>query len=152
MRLITTLGIRKVGKRGYRFAKFECSSCGDYVDKMLKDGKNALFCSRECYTIERTNKKRGNYKVSIISNKYVYIYNPSHPYAIGTRKLYVAEHRLIMEKYIGRYLTKKEIVHHKNEDTVDNRLKNLQLMTNSDHIKLHAKLRKRKKDEKFKAN
>ena len=51
-------------------------------------------------------------------NKYVYIYNPEHPNAIGTRKLYVAEHRILMEKKIGRLLTKDEIVHHKDENTL----------------------------------
>jgi hypothetical protein len=44
-----------------------------------------------------------------------------------------------MEKYLGRYLTKDEIIHHKNGKKTDNRIQNLQLMSNrSDHIIEHV--------------
>jgi hypothetical protein len=36
-------------------------------------------------------------------------------------------HRLVMEKFLGRLLTKKETVHHRNGRRWDNRLKNLQV-------------------------
>lgn len=44
-----------------------------------------------------------------------------------------------MEKHLGRRLQKGEIVHHINEDKVDNRLENLQLLTISEHMSLHYK-------------
>jgi hypothetical protein len=149
MKMIKELNIRKVGKRGYRFGLFLCPICGNEIEKIKKDGLKAKQCNRNCYTKNRTGKKRGNYKYKIISKKYIYIYMPDHPKAIGTRKLYVAEHRLIMEKSIGRYLTEKEIVHHKNENTLDNRIDNLQLMTNSEHSRYHRLKTKRGKDGKF---
>lgn len=56
---------------------------------------------------------------------------------------YVAEHRLIYEKYLGRFLDSKEVIHHINGNREDNRLENLQLsIENSEHIKkYHNKAR-----------
>ena len=82
-------------------------------------------------------------------NKYRYLYKPEHPFAIGTKKLYVAEHRIVMESCIGRYLTEDEIVHHKDEDTLNNKIENLELMTISEHSCHHSNERKRDENGKF---
>lgn len=49
----------------------------------------------------------------------------------------IDEHRLIMEQHIGRKLSRQEVVHHINGDKRDNRLENLQIMTQDEHNKLH---------------
>ena len=70
-------------------------------------------------------------------DRYILVYSPYHPYA---NKNFVLEHRLIMEKYLGRYLTPKEIVHHINNIKDDNRIENLELTTLKEHNRLHLKL------------
>lgn len=63
------------------------------------------------------------------SNNRIFIYNPSHPYA--SKQGYVLRSRLVMEQILGRHLKPKEVVHHKNKITIDDRPENLQLFASS---------------------
>lgn len=65
-------------------------------------------------------------------NGYVMIY-------VGNNK-YVSEHRLVMERKLGRKLLPDEIVHHINETfegRSNNSVSNLQLTNRSDHLSHH---------------
>lgn len=67
--------------------------------------------------------------------KYYLIFRPDHPKA--DKKGYVREHRLVMEEHLGRYLYDSELIHHKNDNKLDNRIENLQVVTRPEHIKIH---------------
>lgn len=59
-----------------------------------------------------------------------------------------AEHRWIMEEYLGRPLLRTEIVHHKDENPLNNTIDNLQVMTHAEHMRLHKTGKKWKRRSK----
>lgn len=104
-------------------------------------------------TEEKLSKIDENSKIEIIGMKsvpkgfwrgwqikargYKSIYFPNHPSHKGTKNIYILEHRLIMEAYLGKWLKSNEFIHHINGIRDDNYLKNLRLMSNEEHSKLH---------------
>lgn len=82
------------------------------------------------------NWKGGEHKC----NGYVYVYSPYHPNKNAMGKGYVKRARLVMEQYLGRFLTRYEIVHHINHIRHDDRLENLVLRTFSRHQSEHQKI------------
>lgn len=142
--------IKKLGKMRVNNRKnleycwlFECSRCGKQVVRATGEGNRLTACSQTC---SQLGIARGAYKESIIISGYEYIYKPEHPNAL--KMGYVAKHRLVLEEKLGRYLDKSEVAHHINEDKLDNRPENIELMTFSKHSSFHAK-RKARKNGKF---
>lgn len=66
--------------------------------------------------------------------------DPASPYhAMADKDNYVAQHRLVVAESLRRCLSKAEVVHHIDGDRHNNRLENLQLISQADH-KLKTKL------------
>jgi len=118
----------------------ECPMCGE-VFFMIPSLSFKKHCSKKCFAKSKIGGKsnwRGGRHSD--SNGYILIYMPAHPFAFGKK---VFEHRLIMEKHLKRYLSRKEVVHHINGNHADNRLENLQLFPNNgEHLRLHFKEKK----------
>ena len=96
----------------------------------------------ETTIIEIIPKKKRKLRNGGIIKQDGYIYirleedDPFHPMA-DCWDDYVAEHRLVVAKSLGRLLTKDEVVHHLNEIRNDNRIENLLLTTKAGHDHEH---------------
>jgi hypothetical protein len=117
----------------------ECSHCGKEFPRAIavKKRYKKQYCSKPCsnkgnreaQSITKRGENNPAWKGGRIKdgNGYIKVKSYDHPFASKHHK-HVAEHRLVMEKHLGRYLTKNETVHHKNGIRDDNRIENLQLM------------------------
>lgn len=82
-------------------------------------------------------KKRWDSVDYIVHMGRIALYAPNHPRP-NVVKMYVFRYRLVMEKKLGRFLRPGEVVHHINGDKTDDRPENLEVMTNSEHTRLHS--------------
>ena len=121
---------------------FVCEYCGKTVQTYRSP--SALrstpprFCSLRCIGRAQVGNANPSYSGGrhVLSIGYVVVLMPDHPDA--DVRGYVLEHRLVMERHIGRRLVNGEIVHHINGLRDDNRIENLELMSShEEHLRLH---------------
>jgi len=89
-------------------------------------------------TREKNSKwKGGRYR----QGRFMFLLMPKHPCC--NIRGYYREHRFVCESILGRYLTREEVPHHIDKNTVNNKPENLYLFPNhSKHMKYHWAVRK----------
>lgn len=123
-----TLAHRKTG------AVLSCAVCNRefYAQRnQIRDVErnSATYCSRACKYegLRRREPKVGHALVTTTGYVSVYL-------GKGKRQL---EHRLVMERILGRPLQRREEVHHINGDRTDNRPDNLRILSPGEHQRFH---------------
>jgi len=137
--LIPKLGDIKRGKEigkseRHSFIRQSCVDCGfpRWV-QMLKDGTVRVLRCKSCAAKLRQNNWKGGRRGTGHGYIEIKIYPDDFFYPMAKKNGCAVEHRLVMAKSIGRCLHRWEIVHHKNGVKDDNRIENLQLVTDERH-------------------
>ena len=108
------------------------------MNRELKFREEITYTIKDCLVTTNTPTLRAGSKGWYKENGYILRKVNNHPKQ--NKKGYVLEHRLVYERYLGRFLDTKEVVHHINGNREDNRIENLQIaIENSEHIKEHHK-------------
>lgn len=117
-----------------------CEGCG--VEFVLSPSqakhRTGRWCTRTCESASRIkrplDRQHNGRPAALDKAGYVRVFEPEHPKAMNGG--WVFEHRLVMEQHLGRTLARDEHVHHVNGKKNDNRLENLMIMGDLDHLML----------------
>jgi hypothetical protein len=129
-------------RRNKDTSKVICScGCGGQLDKYNKWGYKRKFIHGH----NMRGKQSGNYRGGRTNlYDYILVLVKNHPYC--DMRGYVFEHRLVMEKHLGRYLKEDEYIHHIDHNPKNNNINNLLLMSShAEHRRLHIEENRRKK-------
>lgn len=146
------LAFARHAKRGHGYKPMTCEACGKTVMLPSFYAKVQKFCSRACYVKRKTKYSRtfncAYCGQEVIRNEGGYGRGTAKFCSVRCRSEFrrkdgsitsqgyrvqsvngkpVLEHRIIMEKTLGRALRKDENIHHKNGQRLDNSVDNLEL-------------------------
>ena len=147
-----------------------CKECGKVFYDHQCHAHKRVFCSKACMESSRTHLQDKSNRTSGGNNPmwrggvckhsdgYIYKRAIDHPFACRS---YVLEHRLVAEDNLRstdpesvflvrlgdrKYLRPEISVHHIDGDKTNNSPDNLLVVTNSEHQKIHAAMRKAEKE------
>ena len=122
--------------KGRRYIWYSCKNCGGMrwvtLNKITKPESEFTNLCNHCWGLKRGEnnriliRKNGGYNT-------VYLFPDDPFYKMANYQHRIFEHRLVVARHLGRFLTKEEVVHHRNGIKDDNRLENLELMLKTEH-------------------
>jgi endogenous inhibitor of DNA gyrase (YacG/DUF329 family) len=154
------------GERQRKRVQLTCDNCGKEFEAHACHAHRRTYCSRACQhaseeilaaqsaRVAGSNNPRWKGGVVNHSDGYLYSHAPEHPFASNG---YVLAHRRVMERWLRKnepespflirlgnqlYLSPDFHVHHKDEDKVNNAIRNLQCLTPSEHRRHHNDVRR----------
>lgn len=111
-----------------------CDYCGKEFFRHVcydKRSNKHIFCCKECEAeFKKLNNSVENWRGGHIGKTTGYKY-------IRINGKDVGEHDLVMMKFLGRALREDEVVHHIDENKLNNSIENLAVMSRREHARLH---------------
>ena len=126
----------------------QCPTCGTWFyakNTRIMRGYDTYCCKEHGdHARGATGEANGNWSGG------EYIDSRGYRWVLCTDGTYEMEHRLVMSQKIGRQLEPDEHVHHKNENKLDNRVRNLEIIDPTSHAIHHNHKRARDRIQKRK--
>lgn len=127
--------IRRLGLKKYKSIKYSDDEIQFIKENYPKYGSK--YCAEKLNrSISAMNKKIKKMGLNI-DYKHTYINGRGYLVNCEDRNNRYLVHRKVMEDFIGRKLRNDEIVHHKDMNKLNNDISNLEILTRSEHTKLH---------------
>jgi hypothetical protein len=118
-----------------------CEVCGKERWVVKSRGKPRSRWCRICYSAQNYGENNPRWRggrAKVDGYIYIKVNKDDFHISMATQDRYIAEHRLVVAKSLGRCLYSWEVVHHKNGIRDDNRIENLELHSDMGHKGIHV--------------